>query len=45
MTLNTVDYLSYLAKSKKEEDYISSIREILIPESKIIDKSFLWITE
>lgn len=45
MTLNTVDYLFYLAKSKKEENYISSIREILIPESKIIDKSFLWITE
>lgn len=42
MTLNTV---GYLAKSKKGEDYISFIRKILIPESKNIDKSFLWITE
>lgn len=45
MTLNSVDYLFYLGKSRKEEDYISSIREILIPESKITDKSFLCITK
>lgn len=45
MTLNSVDYLFYLGKSRKEEDYISIVREILIPESKITDKSFLCVTK
>ena len=45
MTLDSVDYLFYLGKLRKEEDYIVSIRKILIPESKITDKSFLCITK